>query len=196
MTEGLAIAILAAGKADRFGGGKLDAEVAGMRLGAYAVEAAVTLGLPRIVVGSPVPEFAGEAMALGLAQILKNKRAEEGLGTSVALAAMQASAAGASKLLLLAADMPQVTAATLEKLVEGATDGRASCVAYPEGHRGIPACFPADWFARLAALEGDQGAGMLLRDADDVALIEVPHSELLDIDTAEDLAALKAQHRL
>jgi molybdenum cofactor cytidylyltransferase len=195
MSAPLAIAILAAGKAARFGGGKLDADVAGKLLGSYAVEAARPLGVPKIVVGRPAPEFANEAMALGEARLLKNKRADEGLGTSVALAALQALAARADALLLLAADMPLVTTATLRKLVDAVAPEKPAAVAYPDGSAGIPACFPADWFAALAALEGDKGAGALLRETD-VTLVEVPHEELADVDTAEDLATLAARHRL
>lgn len=192
----LAMAILAAGAGARFGGGKLDAEVGGRRLGSYALGAVRQLGIPKIVVGRPVPEFANEAMALGEAQLLKNRRADEGLGTSVALAAMQASAAGAQALLLLAADMPLVSIATLRKLIDATAPGRPAAVTYPNGSGGIPACFPADWFPALAGLTGDQGAGGLLRAAESVDLIEVPPEELSDVDTAGDLAALAAKHRL
>ena len=196
MSGKLAIAILAAGTGSRFGGHKLDAELAGRMIGTYAVEAAATLGVPKIVSSLPLPEFAAEAMACGEAQILKNKDAGEGLSASVALAAIQASAAGAHALLLVAADMPMVTAATLQKLADAVAPGVPACASYGEGRPGIPACFPADWFAKLASLTGDQGAGMLLRDADSVTLIEVQHEELADVDTAKDLAALRAQHRL
>lgn len=195
MSGNLAIAILAAGAGARFGGGKLDAEVAGKLLGSYAVEAARPLGVPKIVVGRPTPGFANEAMALGDAQLLRNKRADEGLGTSVALAALQAMAAGTDALLLLAADMPLVTTTTLRKLTEACAPRRPAAVAYPDRTPGIPACFPADWLPALARLEGDQGAGALLRGAD-VALVKAPAAELADVDTAEDLATLAAKHRL
>ncbi|HSG33346.1 MAG TPA: NTP transferase domain-containing protein [Sphingomonadaceae bacterium] len=196
MKHKLAIAILAAGKADRFGGGKLDANLAGKRLGSYAVEAALPLGLPKIVVACPPPEFASEALACGEAQLLRNKRADEGLGTSVALAAMQASAAGAEALLLLLADMPQVSSGTLSKLVENCSPERPAAVEHHDGRAGIPACFPADWFPRLAGLTHDHGAGGLLNEATNVALVRVDPSELVDIDTQADLSALETRHRL
>jgi len=188
MSGGLAIAILAAGSATRFGGGKLDVELGGMPLGLYAVGAARGLGRPKIVVGRPIPGFASEALALGEATLLKNKRAEEGIGTSVALSAMQAAAAGADALLLLAADMPLVKPETLAALVAAVSD-RPSAVLHPDGHAGIPACFPPSWFPKLAGLEGDQGAGMLLREAE-VALVEVSPNELRDVDRPEDLAEI------
>lgn len=196
MTPSLAIAILAAGSSSRFGGGKLDADLAGKRLGSYAVEAALPLGKPKLVTGPTAPEFANEAMACGDAQILKNRRTEEGLATSVTLAAMQAAAAGSEALLLLAADMPLVTSASLRKLVDAVIPGRPAAAAHPEDGAGIPACFPADWFPALAALAGDKGAGTLLREAPNVTLVKLPHDELADVDTAEELAALRARHKL
>ncbi|MBO9498016.1 MAG: NTP transferase domain-containing protein [Novosphingobium sp.] len=188
MSGGLAIAVLAAGSASRFGGGKLDADLNGRPLGHYAVAAAQALGRPKIVVGKPIPDFASEALALGEATLLRNKRAGEGMATSVALAAMQAAAAGADALLLLAADMPLVRAETLAALV-AATGTRPAAVLHPDGHPGIPACFPPGWYPRLAALEGDRGAGALLRDAQ-VTLVEVAPDELRDVDTVADLDSL------
>lgn len=189
----LAIAILAAGSATRFGGGKLDAALAGKPLGLYAVEAAGALGTPRIVASRPLPEFAKEAMALGLAQILVNKRAQEGLGTSVALAALQAAAAGAEALLLLAADMPLVRTETLRTLADTTQrTGAAAALRQADGKPGIPACFPAALFPLLVALEGDRGAGALLRDAPGLTLIEPGPDELRDVDTPQDLAEIAA----
>lgn len=190
---GLAIAILAAGSASRFGGGKLDALLAGKPLGLYAVEAASALGTPRIVASRPLPEFAKEAMAVGLAQILVNKRAAEGLGTSVALAALQAAASGADALLLLAADMPLVRPETLRALTEAtAQTGAPSALRQADGKAGIPACIPASMFPALVALEGDRGAGPLLRDAPGLTLVEPQADELRDVDTPLDLAEIAA----
>ncbi len=194
MSGDLAIALLAAGDARRFGGGKLDAELLGEKIGyrALAPALALRLGRPKIVTGKPVPGFASEAMACGEATLLPNKRAQEGMGTSVALAAMQAAAASASALLLLAADMPLVSTATLLALLEAVGPGRPSAVAYPDGSPGIPACFPPDWFPALAGLSGERGAGALLRDAAQVQLITISPDELQDIDTPAQLKQLAA----
>ncbi|MGZ5792459.1 MAG: NTP transferase domain-containing protein, partial [Croceibacterium sp.] len=55
----LAIALLAAGGATRFGGGKLDADCVGKPLGRWALEAALAIPHDRlaVVVGDPAPEF-------------------------------------------------------------------------------------------------------------------------------------------
>jgi len=190
MSGPLAIALLAAGKASRFGGGKLDAELRGKRLGRHALDAALELGQGPVlvVIGDPVPAFAADASEL--VERLANPRAAEGLGTSVALAARHASERGAIALLLLAADMPLVSAATLRRLVDACAPGIASAVRHADGHPGIPACFPREWFKALQGLSGDQGAGKLLRGPGKVRTIVTPIEELADVDTSQDLAQL------
>jgi molybdenum cofactor cytidylyltransferase len=189
MSGPLAIALLAAGKAERFGGGKLDADLRGKPLGQHALDAALALdqGPVLLVVGDPVPAF---ALAADCVNLLPNASAAEGLGTSVALAAQRADEQGAMALLLLAADMPLVSETTLRRLVDVCAPGVPSAVRHPDGHPGIPACFPRDWFEALQTLTGDKGAGALLRGSHTVRTIAAPDDELADVDTSDDLAGL------
>jgi CTP:molybdopterin cytidylyltransferase MocA len=179
----LAIALLAAGGARRFGGGKLDAECAGKPLGQWALEAALTIPHERlaVVVGEPAPRFAQGH------EVLINRHANEGLGTSAALAAKWAESSDA--LLIMLADMPLVSANTLRKLVRS---GGPAAVAYPGDRPGAPALFPAVLFPALAALSGESGAAQLLRGMPDLKLIEAAVEELRDVDRPEDLADVVA----
>lgn len=190
MSGPLTIALLAAGRASRFGGGKLDADLRGKRLGRHALDTALALdqGAALVVVSEPVPAFAAEAGEL--AELLVNPHAADGLGTSVALAARHAEAQGSMALLLLAADMPLVSGTTLRRLVNACAPGMAAAVRHSDSYPGIPACFSREWFGRLQGLTGDQGAGKLLRGSDRVQAIAVPARELTDVDTARDLARL------
>lgn len=181
MSERLAVAILAAGSARRFGGGKLDADCAGKPVGRWALDAARALdsqGLA-VVVGDNFPAFAA-----GVATIA-NPQADRGLGTSTAAAARWAAEQGADALLIVLADMPLVSAATLQQLAAGPLP---AAVAYPGGKPGAPACFPASMLAELGALSGEPGAASLLRGRDQVRLVEVEPTELRDVDRPEDLA--------
>jgi CTP:molybdopterin cytidylyltransferase MocA len=175
----LAIAILAAGSGRRFGGGKVDAIVAGKPLGQWALDAALSIPHDRlaVVVGEPAPQFARGC------DRLVNQRAAEGLGTSAATAARWAQ--GSDALLIMLADMPLISPATLRKLA--AAEG-AAAVAYPGNRPGAPARFPAALFAALEALTGESGAAHVLRGLADVTLIETPAGELRDVDRPEDLA--------
>ena len=174
----LAIALLAAGGATRFGGGKLEADCAGKPLGRWALDAALAAPHERlaVVVGDQAPKFAGGS------ELLFNDRAVEGLGTSVAVAARWASGSGA--LLIVLADMPLVSVETLRKL--GAGEG-PTAVAYPGNRPGAPACFPAALFPALERLAGDSGAAQMLRGLPGVTLVEAPPGELRDVDRTEDL---------
>jgi molybdenum cofactor cytidylyltransferase len=190
----LHIAILAAGSAVRFGGGKLDSIVAGRPLGRFALESALALhaGRPSIIVGVPPPAFARLAAEAGVADLVVNADAQHGLATSVATAARAAAAARSKYLLLMLADMPLVAPDTLRRLVEAAGAGQPAAARHADGNAGIPACFSSDHFAALQDLRGDRGAGALLRQAKDITVIAVAAAELCDVDMAEDLARLEA----
>ncbi|MFT3965605.1 MAG: NTP transferase domain-containing protein, partial [Sphingobium sp.] len=77
------VAILAAGRASRFGGGKLDAACAGKPLGRWVLDAVAAAGAPPglIVVGPRPPAFAGDALHDGWT-VITNAEAERGMGTS------------------------------------------------------------------------------------------------------------------
>ena len=190
---GLVIALLAAGSARRFGGGKLDAPLGGKALGRHALDQLVGLGLgqPLIVVGKPVPEFARQAADEGIAQLLPNPDAESGLGSSVAIAAYQAQQMHCSRLLLVLADMPLVTADSLRALVALASPGRPAAMQYPEGRPGIPCCVPKDMLALMTSHDGqDRGASSLLRQIDGLRLVEPAGDELRDVDVPADLLSM------
>jgi CTP:molybdopterin cytidylyltransferase MocA len=183
------VALLAAGRSARFGGGKLDAQCAGKRLGQWVLDAVAEAGLaPGVIVTAPdTPVFAGEA---GGWSLISNPRAETGLASSLACAAREAEARSAPVLLVLLADMPLIPAGLLRAL---ATMAPAPAAArYPHGRPGAPALIPARLYPALMALTGDSGAAAVLAAEPDLALIDAQLEWLLDIDTAEDLAQAEA----
>jgi CTP:molybdopterin cytidylyltransferase MocA len=185
MSGGLAVAILAAGSARRFGGGKLDADCAGKPLGAWTLEAARTIDPDAlgVVVSDEAPKFARTV------ETVSNPYAAHGLGTSASSAARWAIDREADALLVMLADMPLESTATLRSLAEG---DLPSAVAYPGDKPGVPACFPAAMLPRLAALGGEEGAAALLRGRNGVRLVPVDPDELRDVDRSEDLAEVAA----
>ena len=179
------VAVLAAGAGTRFGGGKLDAMLAGKRVGQRVIDAVAAAGLNPglIVVPGHTPQFAAES---GWPTVT-NVCASDGLGTSLAMAACAALARG-RPLLVLLADMPLVDPALLKALAA------QSCAAtrYPDGKAGVPALADLAMLPALAELSGNVGAGPLLSSRHGVVLVEPPESMLLDIDRPEDLAAAQA----
>ena len=186
MTDRPLIALLAAGRASRFGADKLAAACAGGPLAGHAVAAVLATGLPALCITAP-----GARPSWLPADIpaVPNPDAAEGLATSVALAAREAARRGAPSLLLHLADMPCVTPALLLAVAEA---GAMGACRYPSGRPGVPARFPADRFAELASLAGDRGAAALLQADPAVVLVDCAADDLIDVDTPEALARAEA----
>jgi molybdenum cofactor cytidylyltransferase len=176
------VAVLAAGAGSRFGGGKLDAMLAGQRVGQWVLDAVAAAGLPPgvIVVPGHTPAFAIESGWPALTNVC----ASDGIGTSIALAASAALRQG-RRLLVLLADMPLVSPDHLAALLAHP----AAATLYPDGKAGVPALVGPDLLPLLAELDGHAGAGPLLARYPRVA---VPEAMLLDIDRPDDLARAEA----
>jgi molybdenum cofactor cytidylyltransferase len=181
------VAVLAAGAATRFGGGKLDAPLVGKPVGQWVIDAVHDAGLPPglIVVPGHPPQF---ALASGW-PLLTNICASDGLGTSIALAASAALGQG-RHLLVLLADMPLVTPDHLRALLAA---GEAA-TAWPGNRAGVPALVGPRLLPALAELAGQEGAGPLLARQQDLPRLTVADAMLRDIDRPEDL--LEAANRL
>lgn len=182
----IAVALLAAGRGERFAGDKLAAELGQRPVWQWAAEAAVRAGfVTHFVVTSDhsAQLFSGTSW-----QIAVNGSASEGLASSIRCAAQ--AARDCSRLVLLLADMPFVEATHLRSLALG--DG-AVFTRYPDGRFGNPAGFPAAMFARLGSLRGDQGAGAHGWSKGADALSPISPASLFDIDTAAGLALAQAR---
>ena len=181
--EGLAGIVLAAGLSRRYAGDKLLAPFSGMPLAAHVADLLATLGLQHRLAVCPVghEDRAGLFEDRGF-EIIWNDAPELGMGRSLALGAVQAQALGASAILVCLADMPNVTAAHLRRLIELGQGGELVATEV-NGVRMPPAVFPAAMLPGLAALTGDRGARALLTEARTVAA-----GALLarDLDTRDD----------
>lgn len=191
MADGaLAVAVLAAGLASRFGGGKLDAPCAGKPVGRHVLDAAELAGLghfaPLCITGPEAPLFVQEARGW---QRIINPDPALGLASSVAVAAAHARQHGYAAMVVLLADMPLITPAFINDL---ASRSGAAATLYPEGRPGVPARFPAALFPALERLEGEGGAGQFLRGLADVELLHPAAPMLADVDRPADLAAAEA----
>ncbi len=189
----LAVALLAAGASRRFGpADKLLAPLQGRPLCLHAAGAAG--GLAAEARWAVVPDREGPVARLLTGAgytCLDNPDAGAGQGTSVACAARAAKAAGMDRLLVLLADMPFVAAAHLQAVASAGRDhdgvmSRAGPVRLP------PACFSASVLARLAALDGETGAGAVFKALECRAEIAMLESMARDIDTVADWEAAGA----
>jgi len=181
MAESSCVAVLAAGRATRFGGNKLETLCAGKPLGRWVIDAVAEAGLePGLIVTSAE----GVSFADGWTKVI-NPAPEAGLGTSIALAARLALAGGRRKLLVLLADMPLIAPAYLRKL---ARTPAPAATRQADGRAGVPALLGNALLKQATALTSDRGAGPLLVRA---RLLDPPPGMLRDVDTPDDLAEVE-----
>lgn len=181
------LVMLAAGRSARFGDvDKLTVELMGMPLGLHAALALADIDfLARVAILSD--------SALPLADhgydVRINPAPERGLASSLRLGVAAAQELGAAAILVALADMPRITSDHV-RAVMAASDSAHSVVASSDGTRAMPpALFAASHFRALANAEGDAGGRALIQGAVHVV---APAGQLIDIDTPDDLAALRA----
>jgi len=126
-------------------------------------------------------------------RVLVNPDADEGMGSSLRLAA-QALPPDTEAVAVGLADMPRVAPATIAALVEAWRPLGAAGIVAPvfEGRRGHPVVFGSGHIAALRALGGDRGARDLLREhaADLVRLAVSDRGVIFDLDFPGDLKEL------
>ncbi|GAA4762366.1 nucleotidyltransferase family protein [Novosphingobium ginsenosidimutans] len=189
----LAVAVLAAGQSRRFGPqDKLAAPFGEALLGE---QAARTLGglafAHRWVIAARGDHPCAPGWAAAGFDIAVNDRAASGMGSSLALAAQLAQAAGADALLVALADMPLVPAGHFAALLARAVAlGPGAIVASEaDGQRSPPAVFGSSHLPALAKAAGDQGARALLGRAEPLVCAA---DWLADVDDPAALARVRA----
>ena len=193
----IAAVVLAAGRSTRMGGpNKLLAEIRGRPLVRIVVDEAVAShAKPVIVVVGHERGEVEKALAGVPVQFVHNPDFAQGLGTSLkaGIAAVPAEADGA---IVCLADMPQVDASLLNRLIAAFDPDRGALIVMPtaEGRRGNPVLWSRRFFPDLMAIEGDVGARHFIGRYSEAA-VEVPlegKAALVDVDTPEALIGVKA----
>jgi molybdenum cofactor cytidylyltransferase len=174
----IALVLLAAGRGERFGGGKLAADLGGKPLARHAADSLRTIGFCAhiAVTGPATPPLPGYTTVL-----LDPPGAPQ--SRSLALGVAAAQAVGAQAVLIALADMPLVPATHIAAMI-AAFDGDRLASRGPHSLMP-PVLFGAHHFAALCAQGGDRGAGPLLRGA---PALPLSADGALDVDCAEDLA--------
>ena len=181
-SDGLVAIVLAAGLSRRFVGDKLLAPLAGKPLAAHIADTLASMNLRARLAVCPGRNEERAALFKDRGfEIVWNDAPEEGMGHSLALAAIRARALAADAALVCLGDMPNITVAHLRRLIAAAQAGPVATEV--DGVRMPPAIFPRAMFTDLSALTGDRGARSLLAAARTVRA-EPPLE--LDIDTAAD----------
>ena len=181
--------LLSAGQSERFGvNDKMIALYNERPLVLHAAQAMAALELQSLIaVTRPyldAPSMSKLLTPVGFTAIT-NKAPEAGLSRSIACAISSIMASTCQGVLICLADMPNVTTAHLAAVCKAASSAR-SIIASSDGNTRSPPCFIGrKHFHSLLALEGDQGARKLLRDA---LVVEVEAKILHDVDSPADLS--------
>ncbi len=189
--------VLAAGRSTRMGGpNKLLEEINGKPLVRIVTEQVLASRAgPVIVVTGHQRERVEHALAGLRVSFVHNPDFAGGLSTSLK-AGIKAVPAEADGTLVTLGDMPQVSAALLDRLIATFDPERGALVVVPtfDGKRGNPVLWARRFFPDLMAVEGDVGARHLIAGYAE-AVTEVPVEDaaaLTDIDTPEALTAVRA----
>jgi molybdenum cofactor cytidylyltransferase len=189
--------VLAAGQSTRMGSHKLLERIGGKPLVRHAVEAALASAARPVVVVTGNRSEEVKAALVGLdVHFADNPDFAKGLSTSLkcGVSALPQDCDGA---VILLADMPDIGAALIDKLIAAfdPAEERAICVATRHGSRGNPVLWARRFFAEIAGLEGDVGAKSLMTAYDEL-VCEVEAGDdgpLIDIDTPEALQAYRSR---
>lgn len=156
----LTAVVLAAGAARRFGSDKLSASFQGEPLVSHAVRAALAAPVTRVIVVAhstlDLQEWSGVEVVRLASQAM-----------SASLRAGIAAAGEVDGLFVFLGDMPLVPHGAAARLAERIGDSYAAVPSHA-GKPGHPVLLSRRAMADAAMLEGDAGAGKLLRSRDDV----------------------------
>ncbi len=193
-----AAVVLAAGRSTRMGSAnKLLEVLRGKPLVEHVVSAATkSAAKPVIVVGGHQAEAVRAAVGAYGPTVVFNPDFADGLSTSLR-AGIAALPVDADAAVVLLGDMPDVSAALIDRLV-AALDARPDALAAVPafaGAWGNPVVLARAAFGDIETLSGDAGARKLLEGrADRVVVVPVDDAAVaLDLDTPEALAAARAR---
>jgi molybdenum cofactor cytidylyltransferase len=169
--------------------------VLGQVLASQAVEVVVVAGHEADLIKTALEGLTSD----GRCSLVHNPDFAAGLSSSLhrGIAALGETIDGA---LVCLGDMPQVTAAVIDRLIAAfyPLEGRTICLPTWAGKRGNPVLLARRYFAEVQAISGDVGARALIGDYPE-AVAEVAMDDLAsgfgvleDIDTPEALEALAA----
>jgi molybdenum cofactor cytidylyltransferase len=185
--------LLASGASRRFGSNKLLAPLGGRPVVRWSAEA-LAGAVDETWVVVPAHDVEIRTALAGLpVRWVENSEATEGMASSIR-AGVAALPIDADAVTITLGDQPLIDAEVIRRVVSlwrrAPTRQGAVAATYEDG-RGHPVLFGASLFPALRALDGDRGARALLASLGDaVALVDVPGTQPVDVDTPEALAEL------
>jgi len=180
--------LLAAGKGDRFGGGKLLSTLPDGRPIALAAARNLQPACDRLlVVLRPGDTALADLLTADGFAVMVCHDAEAGMGHSLAAGVRASPEAGAWIVAL--ADMPYIQSTSHHGVAARLRAGDSLVATKFQGRRGHPVGFSGRWRDQLSMLTGDQGGKAILEEnPGELRLVEVDDPGVVrDIDRPEDL---------
>lgn len=190
------IILLGAGASIRMGRPKQLITLAGTPMIRWAAETAVNSGSDNVVIvlGANAEVIRSSLSGLSI-YIVVNSEWQTGMASSIrcGMKALLGLAPKTTQVLLMLGDQPNVSAASLQKIMDAGLLAESGLVVarYNNGI-GTPALFSRKHFDCLLKIEGTGGAKSLLeRHRNEIVEVELPEASQ-DLDTPEDLAAYRS----
>ena len=179
------------------GGDKLLEQVAGQPLLRVMLERALAGAEGAVFCTLPGPDHPRSTCLEGLrVKPVFVTDAEEGMGASIR-AGVAALSGGFESVMILPADMPELTSDDLCTMLTAHSDAPDAILRAVDCHGipGHPVVFPADLFPALRTCQGDTGARDVLRaHSDRIVTVPLPGTHATtDLDTPEDWSAWRAK---
>lgn len=199
MAAGPTVVVVAAGRGSRFGGAvhKLAQPLGASTVLGHTLRQVLASRLALIVVSTPwLADLARQSVASRDVLVLpQDQNAPQAIGMGLSIAAGVSARPQAGSWLVLPADMPLVAPTTIRAVAAALAQ---HALVYPQfqGRRGHPVGFGGELYSELIALTGDEGAKRLLARYPAFALPVDDAGVLVDVDTPEDLAKVRASIKL
>ena len=190
MKHNIAAIVLAAGSSSRMGTPKQLLRVGSGTLLRQSVEQAMASSVRAtyVVIGAHAQQMRDELRQLQVS-LVENVRFADGIGTSItaAIRAIELEPSSFDAVVLLTCDQPNVSAASINALIEEHARSAAPLVASAyAGTLGVPALFARQYFSALRELPPDKGAKeILMRHGDRVVPVRFEPAAA-DVDTPAD----------
>lgn len=184
----LAIALLAAGQASRFGSPKQLAHYQGKTLIERSIALLDSTHCEVLVItGAHHNDIYEHLSNISKEQhVIFNQRWQQGMSSSIKQAVTHCPQY-CEGIMFIAVDQIHLTQGDIQSLIDiwQHNTSYIVCAEYAE-HQGIPAIFPREDFLKLLDLTDDKGARVLIESSTNVKNVLIPNAEL-DIDTVEQL---------
>ena len=186
---GIAAIVLAAGESRRYGGPKQLAVHEGRTLLEHVLARADEAALSPIVAVVPVWLTRPRSMDAEHLHWVRNPHPQRGMSYSLALA-IEALPTATQAALILLGDQPTVPLATIRAVLAGRGQ-RPVTVARADGHDGPPVLLERSHFGLVTEARGDVGLREVIAARPELVCAVEVASHAPDIDTPDDLRALR-----